>query len=48
MHYELHEGVKGNGQTKWMVVAVRTADGSWRDVHEFDTKEEADCWMKFA
>lgn len=47
MTYELHEGIKGNGATKWMVVAVNDA-GSWMHVHEFDSKNEAECWMKWA
>ena len=45
--YELHEGVKGNGQWKWMVVAV-DGNGSWRHVHEFDSKAEAEHWIKWA
>ena len=47
MTYELHEGQKGNGATKWMVVAVNAA-GSWMHVHEFDSKSEAECWIKWA
>jgi hypothetical protein len=44
--YELHEGVKGNGETKWMVVLVE--NGSWGFIHEFQTKTEAVNWMKWA
>jgi hypothetical protein len=45
--YELHEGVNGNGNTMWMVVAV-DANGNWRHTHYFDNKAEATCWMKYA
>ena len=46
-YYELHEGVKGNGETKWMVVAVRKDTGQWQHVHEFDSKSEAEHCIKW-
>lgn len=45
--YELHEGVAGNGDKVWLVVAVNEA-GQWVFTHRFHSKAEAECWMKWA
>lgn len=45
--YELHYGVYGNGDTKYMVVAVDAA-GNWIHTHDFRSEAEARNWMKWA
>jgi hypothetical protein len=47
-HYEIHEGINGNGNWFWRVVAVSNATGSWKHLHDFTTLAEAESWQKWA
>lgn len=44
--YELHEGVAGNGDREYLVVAVNVF-GRWVYTHHFKNKAEALAWMKY-
>jgi hypothetical protein len=47
-HKELHEGVNGKGGTVYMVVTVNSTTGAWLHIERFDTKAEAEAWIKWA
>jgi len=47
-HKELHEGVKGNGNTDYLVVTIRNSNGSWLHTEHFNSKAEAETWIKYA
>ena len=45
--YEIHEGVKGNGNTMYRVATVRE-DGAWLETEDFDNRKEAEAWIKWS
>jgi hypothetical protein len=44
---ELHKGINGSGQTIYLVVTVDES-GRWIWTERFNSKPEAECWMKWA
>ena len=46
-HKELHTGVNGSGNTVYLVVTVN-AQGQWVWIERFDSKAEAESWLKYA
>ena len=46
---ELKTGINGKGNTVWQVVVYKDEGKTVIDfIHTFETKEEAECWMKWA
>ena len=47
-HRILTDGLDGSGHTVYMVVTVDNKTGNWLHIERFASKEEAECWLKWA
>jgi hypothetical protein len=47
-HKILVEGLSGSGHTVYMVCTVINKTGNWLHIERFASKEEAECWLKWA
>lgn len=47
-HKELKEGVNGSGNTVFLVFTIRDSDGACLHVEYFNSKAEAENWIKWA
>lgn len=47
-HKEITEGVNGSGKTVYLVNTVCDVTGRWIHTERFNTKSEAESWVKYA